>query len=452
MKIVIEGAGEVGSHLARMLSREANEITVIDQDSNKLAKLTANADVVAVQGVPSSISVMRKAGVSKADLFIAVNPVVSQNVNIISAVIAKRLGVKKSCARLEDEENLSPENKMIFKELGVDFMFFPEKIAAEEIAEKLKHSSANDSMDFAHGKLQMAVFKVEENAPMLDMKLGEFVAQTSSDDLQFRIIAISRGEDTIIPRFDTNFQYHDLVFAMTKREGMPLLMKYFGKSSIEVDRVMMFGGSEISEQVAKAMARQISHMKIIESDRNRCIELTEMLPSNVTVVNGDGRNTDLLVEEDIRNYDAFAALTGDDETNVLACVVAKRFGVEKVVAEVENVEYIRLAEEMGVDIVINKKLLTAARIFKFTLSGKARFVKYMAGTKAEVLEYTVAPGTAITKGAVKDIGFPRNAIIGGIIRGSDAFIAVGDTVIEAYDRVAVFALPEAVKDVDRFFR
>lgn len=452
MRIVIEGAGQVGSHLAKMLSREANEITVIDNDAKRLSQLTSMADVVAVQGVSSSIKVMREATVPGCDLFIAVNPFVPQEVNIVSALLAKKIGAKKVTARLEDEEFLSPENKLLFKEMGMDLMFFPEKIAAEEIADQLKHSASTDSMDFAHGKLQMAVFKIEESSPMIDMKLGDFVSQTSADGLQFRIIAISRGEDTIIPKVDTHFRYHDLVFTIAKREGMPMLMKYFGKSNIEVDRIMILGGSEVAEQLAKNIARQVSEIKIIEKDKDRCMQLIEILPGNVSVVHGDGRNSDLMAEEDIRSYDAFAAVCGSDETNVLACVAAKKFGVERVIAQVENVEYIHLAEELGVDTVINKKLLTAARMLKFTLSGKARTVKYMSGTKAEVLEYTVAPGSAITKGPLKDMGFPRNAIVGGVIRGSEAFIAVGDTTIEAYDRVAVFALPEAVKEVDKFFK
>ena len=434
MRIVIEGAGQVGSHLAKMLSREANEITVIDSDAKRLSQLTAIADVVAVQGMPSSIKVMRDAGVPGCDLFIAVNPFVPQDVNVVSALLATKIGAKKVTARLEDEEFLSPENKLLFKEMGLDLMFFPEKIAAEE------------------RKLQMAVFKIEETSPMIDMKLGEFVAQTSADGLQFRIIAISRGEDTIIPKVDTHFRYHDLIFTIAKREGMPLLMKYFGKSNVEVDRIMVLGGSEVAEQLAKNIAKQVSEIKIIEKDKDRCLELIEMLPSNVSVVHGDGRNSDFLAEEGIRSYDAFAAVCGSDETNVLACVAAKKFGVERVIAQVENVEYLRLAEELGVDTVINKKLLTAARMLKFTLSGKARTIKYMSGTKAEVLEYTVAPNSAITKCALKDMGFPRNAIVGGVIRGSESFIAVGDTVIEPYDRVAVFALPEAVKEVDRFFK
>jgi len=452
MKIVIEGAGEIGSHLAKMLSREANEITVIDPEAARLERLVASADVAVIQGNPSSIRVLKKAGVGSADLFIAVNPFVSQEVNIVSAILAKRLGAAKVTARVDDEECLTPDNKLIFKDMGIELMFFPEKIAAEEILAQLRHTASTDNMDFAHGRLQISVFKLEEDSPLLDMNIADFAALATSDDIQFRVIAISRGDGTIIPKFDTRFKYHDLVFTIAKREGVQMLMKYLGKANIEVSRLMIYGGTEMGEQVAKAATGIIEEIKLIEKDRERCHALSGALDSRVTIVNGDGKNPDFLAEESIREYDAFAALTGSDETNVLACVMARRFGVGLTIADIENVEYIRLAEDMGVDCVINKKLLTAGKIFKFTLSDKARFVKYMSGTSAEVLEYVVAPGSRITCAPLKDLGFPRNAVIGGLIRGSEAQIAIGSTRIEAYDRVAVFALPEAVKEVDKFFK
>jgi trk system potassium uptake protein TrkA len=272
------------------------------------------------------------------------------------------------------------------------------------------------------------------------------------EGFQFRVVAISRKNETIIPKFDTKFEYHDLVFIISKREGMDMLLKYVGKHNIEVDSVMILGGSPTGEILAKQLSKQISSIKLIEKNKEKCLDLSEKLPDNVTVVNGDGRNSDMLLEESIRDYDAFVAVTNSTETNILACVAAKGFGVLRTIAEVENLEYIKLAESVGVDAVINKKLITASRIFKFTLSSKVRFIKYMSGTNAEVLEYIVAPDSKITKCALKDMGFPSNAIIGGIIRGNDSYIAVGDTKIEAYDRVAVFALPEAVKEVDKFFK
>lgn len=452
MKIVIAGAGEVGSHLAKMLSIEANDITVIDSRQERLDALSASTDVITVLGNPSAIDVLQDAGVANADLFIAVYPSDSQDVNIVSAMLAKKLGSKKATARIDNEEYLSYENKYLFTEMGIDLMFYPEKIAAGEIIDLLKRTATTDSMDFARGKLQIAVFKLEESSALLGMTMAEFSAVANNQGHSFRVVAIARGNDTIIPRFDTKFKYHDLVFIISKRDGMEMLMKYIGKKDIEIKNVMILGGSPIGEIVARNISKQMETVKLIEMNKEKCLELSEKLPDNVIVVNGDGRNSDMLIEESIKDFDAFVAVTNSSETNILACVAAKRLGITRTIAEVENIEYIRLAESMGVDAIINKKLITAGRIYKFTLSNKVRFIKYMSGTNAEVLEYIVAPETAITKHMLKDMNFPKNAIIGGIIRGNEAIIAVGDTQIQAYDRVAVFALPEAVKEVDKFFR
>lgn len=452
MKIVIQGAGEVGSHLAKMLSLEANDITVIDHDPERLDALRAIADIVAIQGAPSSLEAMREAGVQNADLFISVVPSVPQDVNIVSALLAKNLGAAKVTARIDDNDFLTPENRLLFKQMGIELMFYPERLAADEIFDLLKHSSASDSMDFARGKLQVEVFKLEEGSPLLDMKIAEFAAITTKDELQFRVIAISRGGKTIMPKYDTKFMYNDLVFIIATREGIDFLMKFLGKNNVEIDKVMIFGGSKIAEIAADELSKKIATVKIIEKDRDRAMALSEKLDGNVIVVVGDGRNSEFLLEEGIKDYDAFLALTGKDEANVLACVVAKKFGVGRTIAEVENVEYIHLAEEMGVDSVINKKLITAGRLFKFTLSGKARLVKYMSGTDAEVLEYTVAPKSAITKGPLKDIEFPKDAVVGGVIRGGESYIAIGTTRIEAFDRVVVFALASAVKEIDQLFK
>ena len=452
MKIVIAGAGEVGSHLAKMLTNESNEITVIDSSFERLEALRANTDIITVEGNPSAIHVLQEAGAASADLFIAVNPSESQDVNIVSAMLAKKLGSKKATARINNEEYLSYENKYLFTEMGIDLMFYPEKIAAGEIVDQLKRTASSDSLEFARGKLHMSVFKLEEDSPLIGMNMLEFSNVAAAEGLKFRVVAISRKNDTIIPKFDTKFKYHDLVFIISKREGMDMLLKYVGKHHIEVNNLMILGGSPTGEILAKQLARQLDSIKLIEKNKEKCMDLSEKLPDNVIVVNGDGRNSDLLLEESIRDYDAFVAVTNSTETNILACVAAKGFGIPRTIAEVENLEYIKLAESMGVDAVINKKLITASRIFKFTLSNKVRFIKYMSGTNAEVLEYIVAPDTKITKAPLKDMHFPQNAIIGGIIRGNDSYIAVGDTQIEAYDRVAVFALPEAVKEVDKFFR
>ena len=454
MKIIIEGAGEIGSHLAKMLSHEANDITVIDDSAERIDRLSAMCDVVTVNGDPTSLKVLKEAGAEHADLLVAVNPYVPQAINIVGALLAKKLGTRKVTARIDDESYLTAENKLMFKDMGIDLMFYPEKIASDEILDLLRHNASADSMDFARGKLRMMVIKLDEDSPIQDMKVAELTRAVSSIDptLQFRIVAIARKDETLIPRFDTRFKYMDHVYIISRRDGIDVLLKFLGKNNIDIKSVMILGGTSIGEMLARQLSKQIEDVKILEIDRQNCIELSERLPDNVTIANGDGRNSDFLVEESIKDYGAFVAVTNNDEENILSCVVAKKFGVSRVIAQVENVEYLRLAEEMGVDAVINKKLLTAGRIFKFTLSDKVRFVKYMSGTDAEVLEYTAAPGSRITRGTLKEIDFPEDAIIGGVIRGSESFIAVGDTKIEAYDRVVVFALPDAVREVDRMFK
>lgn len=453
MRIIILGAGAVGSHLAKMLRGEGNDITVIDNDEGRLGGLSQGLDVRVIQGNPSSTKVLKDAGVDKADLFIAVYPSTLQETNIVGSLLAKNLGAAKVLARVNDEEYLSAENRLMFNEMGIELLFYPERIAADEIVAQLKRSSSSETMDFARGKLQISVFKLNEDSPLLDLSLSEFVAQLDAAQLeQFRIIAISRGNNTIIPGPETVFQYNDLVFTFSRQEGVELLVKYFGQSTLQVEKVMIIGGNAIAAMLAAELYSQGIEVKLVEKNHDRCIELWEKLDDNIEIVNGDGRNSDFLFEEGISSCDAFVALTGSDETNVLSCVAAKKLGVPRTVAEVENMEYLHLAEELGVDSVINKKLITAASIFRFTLSGKARFVKYMRGTSAEVIEYTASQGSHITKAPLKDIKFPNGAIVGGVIRADEAFIAVGSTQIQPNDRVAIFALPESVKGIDKLFK
>lgn len=453
MKIVIQGAGAVGSHLAKMLRAEGNDITVIDDDTQRLQNLALSADILTIEGNPTNISVLNNASTAKADLFVAVYPSEMQDINIVGALLAKQLGAAKVIARVNDEEYMTAENKLMFKEMGIELMFYPEKIAADEIVDILRHATFTETMEFAHGRLQIGLFKLDENSPLLDSTLIDFAKSLPKEDSEkFRIIAISRGEETIIPKPDTVFQYGDLLFTISKREGLELLAKYFGKKNITVEKVMIMGGSAMASMVARSLVKLGIGVKLIEIKAEHCRKLAENLPDEVIVVNGDGRDSSFLYEEGVEGYDAFVALTGKDEKNILSCVVAKKLGVLRTIAEVESFEYSRLAEEMGVDSVINKKLITAGRIFKFTLSGKARFVKYMSGTSAQVIEYTVASGSRITKKPIKNLNFPEGAIIGGVIRGSEAIIAVGDTQIEPYDRVAIFTLPDTVKEVDKFFK
>ena len=447
MRIIVAGAGEIGSHLAKMLSMEYHEITVISPDEESLERISGESDIITVEGISSSIDTLVKAGVRNADLFIAVNPDSEQDINIVSSVLAKKLGAKKVTARINNEEYQKNENRILFTDLGIDSLFYPEKIAATEIVNLLKQNTASEFMNYSHGKLQLIVYKLEECSPMVDRTVAELRERTQN---LFRSVAISRDNKTIIPKSATRFKVGDVVYLVSKKEGMEQALSLSGKSKVSVRNLMILGGGRIGEMVAKAMEKQVENIRLIDINPEKCAHLSEVLDKTL-VINGDGRNSDLLMEEGLKDMEAFIAVTSSSETNILSCVVAKRMGISKVIAEVENFEYIKLAEEMGVDSVINKKLITAGKIFRFTLSNKVRSIKVLNGTDAVVLEFIVNTNSKITTGKLKDLHFPEEAIIGGYVRGNESFIADSESTIRPYDQVVVFANPEAVDKVDKFF-
>ncbi len=448
MKIVIAGAGEVGCHLAKMLSEGFHEITIIDHDEERLALVTESMDVLTVQGSPTAIKVLKSAGVEKADLFVAVSPAREQDVNIVSAIIAKKLGAKKVTARINDAEYLNYDNKLMFTEMGIDLLFYPEKIAATEICDLLKQSDVSEFVDFARGQLQLVVFRIDEDSKLLNKTSADL--PYDPENLPFRIVAITRGGETLIPQRDTLFKRGDMIYVVCKRSFVDELMVLSGKRYLDIKRLTILGGGRIGEMVAAQFEKDAEFVKIIEINRERCEVLSENLDRTL-VINGDGRNSDFLYEEDVKSCDAFVAVTSSSETNILACVAAKNMGVAKTIAEVENIEYIRLAEGMGVDAVINKKIITAGRIFRFTMSNKVRTVKVIGGSDAEVIEYIVNPDSQITKAPIGELNLPQDAIIGGIIRGNEAIIATDQTCVKPYDRVVIFALPTALGRLEKFF-
>ena len=448
MKIVIAGAGDVGCHLAKMLSEGFHEITIIDHDEERLALVTESMDVLTVQGSPTSIKVLKSAGVEKADLFVAVSPAREQDVNIVSAIIAKKLGAKKVTARINDAEYLNYDNKLMFTEMGIDLLFYPEKIAATEICDLLKQSDVSEFVDFARAQLQLVVFRIDEDSKLLNKTSADL--PYDPENLPFRIVAITRGGETLIPQRDTLFKRGDMIYVVCKRSFVDELMVLSGKRYLDIKRLTILGGGRIGEMVAAQFEKDAEFVKIIEINRERCEVLSENLDRTL-VINGDGRNSDFLYEEDVKSCDAFVAVTSSSETNILACVAAKNMGVAKTIAEVENIEYIRLAEGMGVDAVINKKIITAGRIFRFTMSNKVRTVKVIGGSDAEVIEYIVNPDSQITKAPIGELNLPQDAIIGGIIRGNEAIIATDQTCVKPYDRVVIFALPTALGLLEKFF-
>jgi trk/ktr system potassium uptake protein len=445
MRIVIAGAGEVGRHLAKMLSSEEHNLVVIDNDGERLKAVSSAMDVLTIEGNANSISHLKEAKIHKADLFIGVT--YSEDVNINSAILSKRLGAKKTIARIDNQEYLLPANKELFENLGVDYMIYPEKIAAREIVGLLSETGSTEVVEFSGGRLHMYVIRLDKDAPIISKTLRDL--SPGDEGMEYRAVAITRQGHTIVPSGDDQFEEGDLVYVISSKVGLKELYKYSGKKQFEVRDIMILGGSRIGRKTADALGKQ-HYVKLIEADRQKSYKLSNIL-NNTLVINGDGTDMELLRHEGLEKMDAFIAVTENAETNILSCLLAKQMGVKRTIAEVENMDYISLAEKIGVDTIINKKLITASRIFRFTMSEEVSSIKCLTGTEAEVMEFVVKPDAPATAGNLSEIDFPREAILGGVIRGKSAFIAHGETKIKPYDRVVVFALPGVINTIGKFF-
>lgn len=435
----------MGSHLARMLSGNGHDITVIDSDTKALNELNNLADLITVEGDTTAFAVLRKAGVRRCDLFIAVNH--DENQNILAAIMAKQLGAKKSIARVDNNEYLEPNNKEMFINMGIDYLFYPEKVAAQEVTNLLGHTSTTDYVDFSGGLLALIVFKLEPTSPLIGRKLMDLAADGSI--AEFRAVAISRGSHTIIPRGQDEFFEGDMVYIIARKDVAKTVTELSGQKSVEVKSLIILGGSRIGVRVALELQDEMN-VKIIEYNGEKAYRLAEELDKTL-IIHEDGRNLDAMLEEGLSATDAFLAVTGRSETNILAAMQAKRMGVKKVIAEVENLNYVRLAESVGIDTIINKKRVTASNIARFTMSTDVQAIRCLSGSEAEVLEFIVKPNSPATKCMIKDMRLPQDVIIGGIVRGDKVFIAVGDTRINAYDRVVVFSMPGSIATVGEFF-
>ena len=435
----------MGSHLATMLSGNGHDITVIDRDAKALEEVGTLADIITVEGDSTTFEALRKASTRKCDLFIAVNH--TENDNIVAAVIAKQLGARKTIARIDNNEYLEPNNKEIFIEMGIDYLFYPEKVAAAEVVDLLGHTSTTEYVDFSGGRLSLSVFKLEPTSPLVGRELAGF--SDSDAELSYRTVAITRDGRTIIPHAEERFEEGDTIYVIARQDAVREVNDLSGQSHIEVKNLMILGGSRIGVQVASELQNEVN-IKLIDYNAEKAYRLAETLDKTL-IINEDGRNTEAMMEEGLSNMDAFVAVTGRSETNILAAMLAKRMGVKKVIAEVENLNYINLAESMGIDTIVNKKLITASNIFRFTMSSDVQAIKYLTGSEAEVMEFIAKPNSPATRSRIKEMGLPENVIIGGIVRGDKVEIAVGSTEIKAFDRVVVFALPDAVERVCDFF-
>ena len=444
MKIIIAGAGAVGTHLAKMLSDEMHDIVLMDANEERLANLDSNFDLMTVVARPTSINSLKDAGAGDADLFVAVTP--EESTNITSCILAHSLGAKKTVARIDNYEYLQPKNKEFFKTLGVDSLIYPEMLAAKEIADGLHLSWIRQWWEFCGGALVMLGVKLRESALILNTPIFQL-----QKEHPYHIVTIKRQGETIIPGGLDELNAGDIVYFMTAKKSLPYIRRITGKEEhATIRNIIIMGGSRIAMRAAQLVNDAMS-VKIIENDLSRCHWLTDLVDDDVMIIHGDGRDFELLEEEGISEVDAFVALTDNSETNILACLSAKRMGVFKTIAEVENIDYISMAESLDIGAVINKKKIAASYIYQLLLDADVSNVKCLTFANADVAEFVVKEGARVTRTQVKDINLPKGVTIGGLVRDGEGVLVTGTTEIQAGDHVVVFCLASMIKRIEKYF-
>ena len=446
MKIIIAGAYAIGTHLARLLARDHEDITVIDTDAERLSGIGADVDLLTMEASPTSLECLKNAGAEHADLFIAVTPDECQNMS--ACLLAKALGTRKTVAKIDNSEYIEPDVQDFFANLGINRLIYPEMLAAQDINNGLKMSWVRQRWDVHNGALVMLAIKLRESCEILDQPLRDLCGP----DDPYHIVAIMRDGETIIPGGNDRLELYDLAYFMTTRQFIPYIRKIVGKEHyVDVKNVMIMGGGATAVRTVKTMPSYMD-VKIIETDEQRCERLNTLLENeDALVINGDGRDLSLLIEEGIKNTQAFVALTGNAETNILACLTAKRMGVRKTVAMVENIDYVSMAGSLDIGTIINKKSIAASRIYQMMLDANVHNVRFLMIANADVAEFIPTEGSKITKKPVKDLGLPKGMTIGGLVRDGKGELVSGNTQIQAGDSVMVFCHGLNMKKIEKMF-
>lgn len=446
MKIIIAGAYAIGTYLAKMLSRSNYDITLMDPNPENLERMSRDFDLLTIEAALTDIKSLREANVQSADLFIAVTP--DENKNTTACTLAKQLGAKKTVARVDNYSYIDPENKDLLRRVGVSSLIHPEVLAAKDIINGLKMSWVRQRWDVHDGALVMLGIKIRESCEILDRPMRDICGPEDP----FHIVAIKRGTETIIPGGNDQLKVLDLAFFMTTRNYIPYIRRIVGKEHyVDVKNVMIMGGGSTALRVVNTMPEYMN-VKIIEKDTERCEELNDLInKEDALVINGDGRDLSLLNEEGIRSTQAFVALTNNAETNILACLTAKRLGVRKTVAMVENLDYVSMAESLDIGTITNKKVIAASHIYQMMLDANVHNVKFLMTVQADVAEFVPVQGSKVTRKPVKDLGLPRGMTIGGLVRGDEGMLVSGNTVIEAGDSVVVFCHGVDMKKIEKMF-
>jgi len=446
MRIIVAGAGDVGFHLTKLLAYESQDIIVIDKNEQRLKYVSNHLDVATIAGASTSYSVLEEAKVSRSDLLIAVTD--SEETNLATCIISKHLGVKKTIARISNVEFLLKRDKLDLEKIGIDEIISPESLAAREIKRLLQRAALTDTFEFDKGLLSLIGISIDENSQLRDKTLAELAHL--NPDLNYVTVSILRKNQTIIPRGDTKFKTNDHAYFITQPDGVQRVLNLAGKKPYDIKNIMILGGSLVGHNAARRLSKRYS-VKLIEMDKDKCFRLAGQLPETL-IINGDGRDVDFLKEEGIGEMDAFISVTGDSETNIITSLVAKKEGVKKTISLVENIDYIHLSQNIGVDTMINKKLIAANFIFRYIRQGEVLSIASIHGVDAEVLEFEVIENSKITQKPLKKLNFPQNAVIGGVIRDGKGYTPMGDFSFQPKDRVVVLSKPICIKKVESYFK
>ena len=447
MKVIIVGAGAIGAHLADLFSKIKQDIVIIDDDEEKLERIQADSDLMTIQASTNTpIKALKDAGVKHADLFIAVTR--DENLNLSLCVLARSLGARQTVAKVENAEFIDPQITEAFKAAGISSIIDPDNLAALDIVNGMKLTWARQRWDVHGGLLTLLGIKVRETCKIL----GQPFKEIFKPDSPYHVVAIKRGPSTIMPSGDDMLMPGDFVYFMTTREYVPNMRMIMGKDNYpDVKNVFIVGGGKTAVRVVNMLPHDMK-AKIFENDPRRCEELLDLVDtSHVMIINADGRSVANLMEENIKSAQAFVALTGNAEANILACLTAKQLGVRKTIAMIENMDYMDIAGNVDIGTIINKQALTASHIYQLLLNGDVRNMRNLMTVNADVAEFTARPGSRITRKKVRDLDFPREAELGGLVRDGKGILVNGNTQIQAGDSVVVFSMSSLIKNLERYF-
>ncbi len=448
MKIVIIGSGEIGFHLSKLLSEEKHDVTVLDHDALALKKLNESCDVLTIEGEATSIKVLLSAGADTADLIVAATEI--DEVNMVVAMISKRLGARRVIARIRNDELCYPDSPLSPSDMGIDVLIHPEQHVALEIVRLIKRAAASELVSLADDRLQLIGIRLDASSTLIDVTLEHFA--TAFSDTPFRVAAILRGGRTIIPDGSDVFKTNDQVFILARSEDVSEVIASTGRVEKKINHIMIAGGSSIGIRITEILSGENGgwKIKLIEPDEEKALKLAGEF-RNVLVLQGDPGDPDLLVSEGIADTDAFISVTLDEESNIISCLLAKHLGVRKTVALVSKAEYIPMSQTIGLDAAVNKKLSVTNEIHRQIRQGRviSNYTPY--GTDAEILELHVSENSKANGRSIGELKLPRKTIIGAVVNKNHVVIATGATRIHAGDHIVVFCNPDALDEVTGYF-